>query len=161
MVLSRDAATPAALATALTETGRGASGIHRAGEPRWPRRTGAHPPGRRLGGRTADVDDLNTIAVRYPPDSHEAHTLADDAFRHDGQITKQTIRAVTLAALAPRDGELLWDVGSGSGSIAVNGAEPPADAARWHSSPTRNAAPTSPPTPGTSESISGALRGSR
>ena len=40
-------------------------------------------------------------------------------FSHDGQITKQTIRAVTLAALAPRPGELLWDVGAGSGSIAV------------------------------------------
>ena len=47
------------------------------------------------------------------------HALPDDAFAHDGQITKQTIRAVTLAALAPRPGELLWDVGAGSGSIAV------------------------------------------
>ena len=45
--------------------------------------------------------------------------LPDDAFAHDGQITKQSMRAVTLAALAPRPGELLWDVGSGSGSIAI------------------------------------------
>ena len=45
--------------------------------------------------------------------------LPDDAFAHDGQITKQTMRAVTLAALAPRPGELLWDVGAGSGSIAI------------------------------------------
>ncbi|OBJ40824.1 precorrin-6Y C5,15-methyltransferase (decarboxylating) subunit CbiT, partial [Mycobacterium colombiense] len=45
--------------------------------------------------------------------------LPDDAFTHDGQITKQGIRAVTLAALAPRPGERLWDVGAGSGSISV------------------------------------------
>ena len=45
--------------------------------------------------------------------------MPDDSFAHDGQITKQGIRAVTLAALAPRSRELLWDVGSGSGSIAV------------------------------------------
>jgi precorrin-6Y C5,15-methyltransferase (decarboxylating) len=45
--------------------------------------------------------------------------LPEDCFAHDGQITKQSIRAVTLAALAPRPGRLLWDVGAGSGSIAV------------------------------------------
>jgi precorrin-6B C5,15-methyltransferase / cobalt-precorrin-6B C5,C15-methyltransferase len=48
--------------------------------------------------------------------------LPDDAFAHDGQITKQTIRAVTIAALAPRPGERLWDVGAASGSIAVEWA---------------------------------------
>lgn len=119
VVLSRDAATPAALATALTETGRGASEftvLENLGGPGERVRT---RPADAWAAAPPDVDDLNTIAVRYLPDSHEAHTLADDAFRHDGQITKETIRAVTLAALAPRDGELLWDVGSGSGSIAV------------------------------------------
>ncbi|HRD14702.1 MAG TPA: precorrin-6Y C5,15-methyltransferase (decarboxylating) subunit CbiT, partial [Mycobacterium sp.] len=65
------------------------------------------------------VDDLNVVAVRYLPDDRVSQTLPDDAFLHDGQITKQTVRAVTLAALAPRPGQLLWDVGSGSGSIAV------------------------------------------
>jgi precorrin-6Y C5,15-methyltransferase (decarboxylating) len=45
--------------------------------------------------------------------------LSDHAFVHDGQITKQGIRAVTLAALAPRPGQRLWDIGAGSGSIAV------------------------------------------
>ena len=45
--------------------------------------------------------------------------LADDLFEHDGQITKREIRAVTLSALAPRRGELLWDIGAGSGSIAI------------------------------------------
>lgn len=45
--------------------------------------------------------------------------LPDDAFAHDGQITKRPVRALTLAALAPRPGELLWDIGAGSGSISV------------------------------------------
>ena len=72
---------------------------------------GARPPG--------DVDDLNVIAVRYLPDERGSAVLPDDAFAHDGQITKQSMRAVTLAALAPRPGELLWDVGAGSGSIAI------------------------------------------
>ena len=59
------------------------------------------------------------VAVRYLPDDRVTQVLPDDAFAHDGQITKQSMRAVTLAALAPRPGELLWDVGSGSGSIAI------------------------------------------
>lgn len=45
--------------------------------------------------------------------------LPDDLFAHDGQITKAPIRAVTLSALGPRPGELLWDIGAGSGSVAV------------------------------------------
>ncbi|KGJ05392.1 precorrin-6Y C5,15-methyltransferase (decarboxylating) [Paracoccus halophilus] len=45
--------------------------------------------------------------------------LPDDSFAHDGQITKRAIRAVTLAALAPRPGEMLWDIGGGSGSVSV------------------------------------------
>ena len=120
VVLCRDAATPAALAEALTETGRGASELtvlEQLDGPGERIRTGpadvwaAAPP--------ADIDDLNIVAVRYLPDEHDPAALPDDAFSHDGQITKQTIRAVTLAALAPRPGQILWDVGSGSGSIAV------------------------------------------
>ncbi len=45
--------------------------------------------------------------------------LPDDAFHHDGQITKRPVRALTLSALAPRRGEMLWDIGAGSGSISV------------------------------------------
>jgi precorrin-6Y C5,15-methyltransferase (decarboxylating) len=45
--------------------------------------------------------------------------LPDDAFEHDGQITKREIRAVALAALAPVPGQLLWDVGAGSGSVGI------------------------------------------
>lgn len=45
--------------------------------------------------------------------------LPDDLFVHDGQITKRPVRALALSALAPRPGELLWDIGAGSGSISV------------------------------------------
>ena len=45
--------------------------------------------------------------------------LPDDWFEHDGQITRRDIRAITLSALAPRRGELMWDVGAGSGSVAI------------------------------------------
>lgn len=45
--------------------------------------------------------------------------LPDHFFQHDGQITKQSIRAMTLSALAPKAGERLWDIGTGSGSVAI------------------------------------------
>jgi len=45
--------------------------------------------------------------------------LDDGLFEHDGQITKREVRALTLSALAPRRGELLWDIGAGSGSIGI------------------------------------------
>ncbi len=70
----------------------------------------------------SDVDPLNTVAIHCDGEgdiSLSRACLPDDAFEHDGQITKQGIRAVTLAALAPRGGECLWDIGAGSGSIAI------------------------------------------
>ena len=48
-----------------------------------------------------------------------ASGLADDLFAHDGQITKRPVRALTLSALAPRGGEVLWDIGTGSGSVGI------------------------------------------
>jgi precorrin-6Y C5,15-methyltransferase (decarboxylating) len=120
VVMSRDGSTPAELARLLTDTGRGDSEItvlEQLGGPAERRRSArarewaARPPG--------DVDDLNVIAVRYLPDGRQFAVLPDDAFAHDGQITKQSMRAVTLAALGPRPGQLLWDVGAGSGSIAI------------------------------------------
>jgi precorrin-6Y C5,15-methyltransferase (decarboxylating) len=68
-----------------------------------------------------DGDPLNVIAVEClngPPASHLAG-LDDDAYAGDGQLTKREVRAVTLAALAPLPGQLLWDVGAGSGSIGI------------------------------------------
>lgn len=68
--------------------------------------------------------DLNTIALQCPSSAaaqlySRTPGLPDNAFDHDGQITKQEIRSATLSALAPFPGELLWDVGAGSGSIAI------------------------------------------
>ncbi|MBA4324292.1 MAG: cobalamin biosynthesis bifunctional protein CbiET [Rhodobacter sp.] len=48
-----------------------------------------------------------------------ASGLPDTLFQHDGQITKRPVRALTLSALAPRKGEVLWDIGAGSGSIGI------------------------------------------
>ncbi|WP_137109552.1 precorrin-6y C5,15-methyltransferase (decarboxylating) subunit CbiE [Rhodobacter sp. SY28-1] len=49
----------------------------------------------------------------------QASGLPDEVFQHDGQITKSPVRALTLSALAPRPGEVLWDIGAGSGSIGI------------------------------------------
>ncbi len=87
-------------------------------------------PAERISAWTADefvpeeIDPLNLVAIEVE-EGAGARILAlaagrdDDLFEHDGQITKREIRAVTLAALAPRRGELLWDIGAGSGSIAI------------------------------------------
>ena len=70
------------------------------------------------------IAPLNTVAIEVSA-VHGARVLArapgldDDWFEHDGQITKRDIRALTLSALAPRRGERLWDVGAGSGSVAI------------------------------------------
>ncbi|MFJ9695275.1 precorrin-6y C5,15-methyltransferase (decarboxylating) subunit CbiE [Kitasatospora sp. NPDC101183] len=119
LVLSADAATPAAVAALLTARGHGAARLTvleklgHASERRllgsaedWP-----HPPG----------DPLNLIAVQLGDGPHNSLVpgLPDDAYESDGQLTKRHVRAATLAVLAPSPGELLWDVGGGSGSIAV------------------------------------------
>ena len=71
-----------------------------------------------------DVNALNVLALEIES-SPEARVLpltpgrADDLFDHDGQITKREVRAVTLAALAPRRGDFLWDIGAGSGSVSI------------------------------------------
>ncbi|MFN6006340.1 MAG: precorrin-6Y C5,15-methyltransferase (decarboxylating) subunit CbiT, partial [Paracoccaceae bacterium] len=53
------------------------------------------------------------------PGLPRASGLPDDHFQHDGQITKRPVRALTLSALAPRVGEVLWDIGAGSGSVGI------------------------------------------
>ncbi|GBO55738.1 cobalt-precorrin-6y C5-methyltransferase / Cobalt-precorrin-6y C15-methyltransferase [decarboxylating] [Pseudanabaena sp. lw0831] len=68
--------------------------------------------------------DLNAIAVECIPNSDakilsRMTGLPDDAYHHDGQLTKREVRAITLSALAPNAGELLWDVGAGCGSIGI------------------------------------------
>jgi precorrin-6Y C5,15-methyltransferase (decarboxylating) len=72
----------------------------------------------------ADVAPFNTLAVDCvaTPDAAllpRVPGLPDDAYRHDGQLTKREVRAATLAALAPVPGQRLWDVGAGAGSVAI------------------------------------------
>jgi precorrin-6Y C5,15-methyltransferase (decarboxylating) len=71
-----------------------------------------------------DIAPLNIIAVDVAAEAAAlvvpyAPGLDDRLFETDGQLTKREIRAVTLSALAPRHGELLWDIGIGSGSVAI------------------------------------------
>lgn len=73
---------------------------------------------------STDFSPLNTLAIhcKAGPDATIRSRLAglpDDAFQHDGQLTKREVRAATLAALAPSPDRLLWDVGAGCGSIAI------------------------------------------
>jgi precorrin-6Y C5,15-methyltransferase (decarboxylating) len=70
------------------------------------------------------VDPLNTVAIEVAATDAariiaRAPGLPDAMFEHDGQITKREVRAVTISSLAPRRGELLWDIGAGAGSVAI------------------------------------------
>ncbi|SAK65198.1 precorrin-6Y C5,15-methyltransferase [Caballeronia hypogeia] len=122
IVLSADGATPAAVAALLTAHGFGPSRMtvfeHLGGVSE-----------RRIDERADDwrepqVATLNLVAIECR--THAGHAgppltpgLPDDVYRHDGQLTKRDVRAVTLARLAPQPGELLWDVGAGCGSIGI------------------------------------------
>ena len=71
-----------------------------------------------------DILPLNAVAVELIADPGArviplTPGLPDEWFEHDGQLTKRDVRAITLAALAPRKGERLWDIGAGAGSIAI------------------------------------------
>jgi precorrin-6Y C5,15-methyltransferase (decarboxylating) len=121
LVLSAGAETPGRVAELLASRGFGPTPMtvledlggpeekrHDGAAANWQARTGA----------------LNVIALdcRLAPGvSPLGRTpgLPDDAYDHDGQLTKREVRAVTLAALAPLPGQLLWDVGAGSGSVAI------------------------------------------
>ena len=74
--------------------------------------------------RAGAVEDFHTLAIECvaAPGAAPLTTapgLPDEAFRHDGQLTKREIRAATIAALAPVPDQLLWDVGAGCGSVAI------------------------------------------
>jgi precorrin-6Y C5,15-methyltransferase (decarboxylating) len=122
LVLSNDGQSPATIAALLRERGFGPSRItvleHLGG-----------PAERRVEGIANDwsepaIADLNLVAIEciaepYTPRLSRLAGLPDSAFKHDGQLTKRDVRAITLARLAPVPGELLWDVGAGSGSIGI------------------------------------------
>ena len=72
----------------------------------------------------AEASALHLVAVEARPDPGTALLpctpgLPDDTYEHDGQLTKRDVRALTVCALAPTPGALLWDVGAGSGSVAI------------------------------------------
>ncbi len=118
LVLSWDGTTPAKIARLLCERGFGGSRmtvLEAMGGPR-----------ERMREVIADgfgfevIDSLNTVAIECSAmGAAEGLFLPDEAFEHDGQITKRDVRALTLAALEPRPGALLWDVGAGSGSVSI------------------------------------------
>ena len=122
LALTSDGEGPAALARLLADAGFGRSRLtvlEALGGPR-ERIRAATAAAFDLG----DVDPLNAVAleVEASPGARvlaRAAGLPDALFEHDGQITKREIRAITLAALSPRRGELLWDVGAGAGSVAI------------------------------------------
>ncbi|HZT89156.1 MAG TPA: precorrin-6y C5,15-methyltransferase (decarboxylating) subunit CbiE [Stellaceae bacterium] len=122
LVLSEDGETPRAAARLLTQLGWGESRMTVFEHLGGPREAIAADTAEAWGERRSA--DLNTIALecRAGPAARPLSRLAglpDDAFEHDGQLTKREVRAATLAALAPLPGELLWDVGAGCGSIAI------------------------------------------
>jgi len=120
LVLSRDADTPAQVAGLLRDRGYGDSTVTVLAQ------LGGEAESVRTG-TAADfdltgLDPLNVVAVecgRGGPARPVVPGLPDDAYESDGQLTKREVRAVTLAILGPQPGELLWDVGAGSGSIAI------------------------------------------
>ncbi len=122
LVLTSDGEGPAALARLLAQSGFGASrltALEALGGPRERVRTTTA-----VDFNLGAVDALNTLAIEVEaaPDARvlaRSSGLRDDLFEHDGQITKREVRAVTLSSLAPRRGELLWDIGAGAGSVAI------------------------------------------
>jgi precorrin-6Y C5,15-methyltransferase (decarboxylating) len=121
LALSWDGETPAKLANLLRERGLGESAItvleRMGGAGERVRRATAN------GFYLGKIEPLNTIALEVAGSAAAALGLApgldDTLFEHDGQLTKRDVRAITVSALAPRQGELLWDVGLGAGSIAI------------------------------------------
>jgi len=122
LVLSWDGTTPALLAEHLTSRGFGESVLHVLENLGGPRELARRA--RAASFALTDIGSLNTVGVELvaAPGARVIPLtpgLPDEWFEHDGQITKRDIRAVTLSALAPRKGELLWDIGAGSGSIGI------------------------------------------
>lgn len=124
IVLSSDATTPGDLAALLAMAGWGASRLTVFGD------LGAEEETRVEGGAGEWLDDapsfpqLNVIALEAAPDGVQhlatwASGLPDEAFEHDGQLTKRDLRASALARLAPRPAALLWDIGAGAGSVGI------------------------------------------
>ncbi|MDT5039609.1 MAG: precorrin-6B C5,15-methyltransferase / cobalt-precorrin-6B C5,C15-methyltransferase, partial [Actinoplanes sp.] len=119
LVLSRDSSTPAQVAQLLTDRGYGDSTMTVLGALGGPAETIVSAPAADF---AATVDPLNVVAIACAGAGRAVPLgpgLSDDLYASDGQLTKREVRAITLAMLGPQPGELLWDVGAGSGSIAI------------------------------------------
>jgi len=122
LILSEGKDTPAIVAEILTNRGYGGSKV-----TVLERMGGTHErivEGTAASWSKTEVAVLNAIAVYCIADAGviplpRLPGLPDNAYHHDGQLTKREVRAITLAALAPTPGELLWDVGAGCGSISI------------------------------------------
>ena len=122
LALTSDADGPKVVAELLTANGFGASRmtlLEALGGPRERLRDTVL-----AGFDLADIDPLNLCAIEVvaAPDARvltRAAGLPDALYEHDGQLTKREMRAITLSALAPKRGQLLWDIGAGSGSVGI------------------------------------------
>lgn len=122
IVLARDGAAPAEIAAYLDGIGFGPSRLtvlEALGGPRERVRSSAA-----AGFALDDIASPVALAIEAmaAPGAIPIPRVAglpDQLFEHDGQLTKREIRAVTLSTLAPRGGELLWDIGAGSGAIGI------------------------------------------
>jgi precorrin-6B C5,15-methyltransferase / cobalt-precorrin-6B C5,C15-methyltransferase len=122
LLLSEDGGTPSRVAGLLRETGWGASEMTVLEHMGGVRESIVSATAEAWGDR--HCADLNTVALVCRPGpmarpQSRAAGLPDDAFVNDGQLTKREVRAATIAALAPMPGQLLWDVGAGCGSVAI------------------------------------------
>jgi precorrin-6Y C5,15-methyltransferase (decarboxylating) len=121
VVLSAGAETPARLAALLVEARYGPSELTVLGE------LGTDVESRACGradGWSDEIAALNVVCVtcRAEPAAPVLGWMAglpDEAYEHDGQLTRRDVRAAVLARLAPRPGDLLWDLGAGAGSVAI------------------------------------------
>jgi len=122
IALTSDGTAPAAIARVLTEAGFGATTLHVLEALGGGDEARHELHAEKVGDRA--FAPLNTLAIEVAGGLGArilplTAGLADDLFEHDGQITKREVRALTLSALSPRRGELLWDIGAGSGSVAI------------------------------------------
>lgn len=120
IALLRDGAAADELAAFLTEAGFGPSCLHVMEALGGPRERIRQAQADRFA--LTDIHHPVAVAIEAAGDGRvmpRASGLADHWFDHDGQISKRPVRALALSALAPRPGETLWDIGAGSGSIAI------------------------------------------
>ena len=122
LVLGSDGGTPAEVAALCARLGYGASrltALAELGGPGERRSTGTAATWPHAGTDPLVVTAVEVVADPGTVPLPTSPGLSDDAYEHDGQLTKRDVRAVTLARLGPLPGQLLWDVGAGSGSIGI------------------------------------------